>query len=162
MTVHTDDRDRFEAVFPELYRSAYRIAYRLLGNDSDAQEIAAETLTRVYVRWPRVAGHVGPWAATVATNLVFDCARRATRARDRLPAVASKEPRSDPDSELRLDVRAMLSALPTRQRQVLVLRYLLDMSEEQVAAALDISVGSVKTHLSRGRDRARSIMEEPT
>ena len=81
----------------------------------------------------------------VATNLALDAAKR------RRPRAVAVEP-LDPEEAavLRLAMLEALQALPRRQREVLALRFLSDLSEADVAAALRISAGSVKTHTSRG------------
>lgn len=160
--VSSEGTNAFVQAFPGLYRLSYRVAYRLLGSDADAQEVAAEALTRAYGRWSRVSDHAEPWVATVATNLALDRARRASRARIHQRDLTISEHQDDPHSELRLHLQEVLRTLPKRQRQVVALRYLLDMSEDQVAVALGISVGTVKTHASRGLARAKSLLEEPS
>jgi RNA polymerase sigma factor (sigma-70 family) len=56
-------------------------------------------------------------------------------------------------------VVAALRSLPERQREALVLRFYLDLSEEQVAVAMNISPGAVKSHTSRGKAALRSVLE---
>jgi RNA polymerase sigma factor (sigma-70 family) len=56
-------------------------------------------------------------------------------------------------------VISALRSLPERQREALVLRFYLDLSEEQVAAAMNISAGAVKSHTSRGKAALRSVLE---
>jgi RNA polymerase sigma factor (sigma-70 family) len=59
----------------------------------------------------------------------------------------------------RAAVVAALRTLPTRQREALVLRFYLDLSEEQVAATMQISQGAVKSHTARGKAALRSLLE---
>jgi RNA polymerase sigma factor (sigma-70 family) len=60
----------------------------------------------------------------------------------------------------RAAVVAALRALPRRSREVLVLRYYLDLTEAQTAEALDISIGSVKAYCSRGRNQLADLLKE--
>jgi RNA polymerase sigma factor (sigma-70 family) len=71
------------------------------------------------------------------------------------------EPLDDPAAAVaaRRDVLEALAALPERQREVLVLRYYGDLSEAEIAEALGISRGSVKSYASRGADALRPILE---
>ncbi|HEY5335471.1 MAG TPA: sigma-70 family RNA polymerase sigma factor [Mycobacteriales bacterium] len=150
--------EAFDAAFERLRRRAYRVAYRLLGDDADAQEIAAEALARAYSRWRTVADHAEPWVVTVATNLALDRGRRDTRARRHRAELAEPVGSLDRYAEERLDLQQALRALPQRQREVVALRFLADWSAEDVAFALGLSVGTVKSHTSRGLQRLRTLV----
>lgn len=150
--------DSFDAAFERLRRRAYTVAYRLLGNDADAQEVAAEALARAYGRWRSVRDHAEPWVVTVATNLALDRGRRAGRALRHRAEIAVPPGTIDPYAEERLDLQQALRALPQRQREVVALRFLADMSVEDVAAVLGLSVGTVKSHTSRGLQRLRTLV----
>lgn len=150
--------EAFDAAFERLRRRAYRVAYRLLGDDADAQEIAAEALARAYSRWRTVADHAEPWVVTVATNLALDRGRRATRARRHQAELAGPAGTVDRYAEERLDLQQALRALPQRQREVVALRFLADWSADDVAVALGLSVGTVKSHTSRGLQRLRTLV----
>jgi RNA polymerase sigma-70 factor (sigma-E family) len=136
----------FEDEFAPLYRAAYRVAYRLSGSREDAADCAQEACARAYTDWRRLSsrGDVTPWVIRVSGNLAIDRWRKLQRAR-RIPAVDDvAAPNAD-----RLDLARALDALPRRQREVIVLRYIADMSELAVANALGCSLGTVKTHASR-------------
>jgi RNA polymerase sigma factor (sigma-70 family) len=75
-------------------------------------------------------------------------------------ASATDAGRLDPDAAERLDLQRALLGLPRRQRDVVVLRYLLDQSEDTVAGALGVSVGTVKTHAFRGLAALRLSLGE--
>lgn len=98
------------------------------------------------VRWRKVEPYAVAWVSRVAANLAIDRTRRDRRSE----VVPDDLGRVDPDAAERLDLQRALRGLPRRQRDVVVLRYLLDQSEQTVAGALGVSVGSVKTHASRG------------
>jgi RNA polymerase sigma factor (sigma-70 family) len=117
--------DRFDA----LGALAYRVAYRLLGDRSDAEEIAQETLARALTRWKSVAGHDEPWVARVATNLAIGRwrHRRPTIPFEDGPETASREMHAH--ALERLGLIEALSRLPRRQREVITLRYLADLPE---------------------------------
>jgi RNA polymerase sigma factor (sigma-70 family) len=150
----------FDAVFEEVRVIAFRAAYRLLGQRGDAEDVAAETLTRVYARWPKVADHVRPWAVTVATNLALDRGRRTRTADRQRRALVQPATESDPHLDQRLDLQAALRSLPRRQREVVALRFLADWSVADTAAALGLDVGTVKSHTARGLAKLRSIVSE--
>src|SRR5207248_2267326 len=137
----------FEQAFDALFPRAQRLAYRILGNWLAAEDVAAEALARACFRWQKVKGLPwrDGWVLRVATNLALDTAKRK---------VPEAEVAEDLDAEeaavLRLAMRQALQALPRRQREVLALRFLSDLNEADIATALGISAGSVKTHTSRG------------
>jgi RNA polymerase sigma factor (sigma-70 family) len=138
----------FDDAYPDLYRSAYRVAFRLLGGREEAADIAQEACARAYSRWAKIGEYDAPqaWVARVAGNLALDLLRRhRTAARH----VEQPAPPAEPDSE-RVDLHRALLALPRRQREVVLLRFVADQSEAAVAAALGCSIGSVKGHASRG------------
>ena len=147
----------FEEAFERLRRAAYRAAYRLLGERAAAEDVAAEALARAYARWSSVCDHAEPWVITVATNLSLDVGRRRATATNR-QRLLTDEP-ADDQVERRLDLQAALRALPRRQREVVVLRFLGDLSEQATAAALALDVGTVKSHAARGLSRLRITVE---
>jgi RNA polymerase sigma-70 factor (sigma-E family) len=145
--------ESFEAAFDELFPRAQRLAQRILGDWSVAEEVAAEALARTCLRWAKLrdAPWRDGWTLRVATNLALDAARR------KRPNLQPADP-LDPEeaATLRLALTEALRHLPRRQREVVALRFLSDLSEADVAAALGISAGSVKTHTSRGLAALRS------
>ena len=153
----------FEAAFDELFPRAVRLASRLLGDRAAAEDVAAEALARAYARWSKVGGlsYRDGWGLKVATNLSIDRLRR--RPPDVWPVVASD---FEDAVELRIALNAALLTLAPRQRQALALRYLGGLSDQEVAQALGISLGSVKTHIHRGlkglRRRLGAGLEEVT
>jgi RNA polymerase sigma-70 factor (sigma-E family) len=143
----------FELAFADLYRLAYRVAFRILGDRSDAEDVAQEALARAALRWSRLHERPEGWVCRVASNQAIDRYRR----RRRQPSIPAG-PVGIVDERLgeRGDLVAALRKLPRRQREVVVLRYLADFSEEDVALALGCSVGTVKSQASRGLSALRS------
>jgi RNA polymerase sigma-70 factor (sigma-E family) len=145
--VVTHDPEGFEDRFDELAALAYRIGYRLLGDREEARDVAQEALARAFARWRRVARYPEPWVSRVATNLALGALRKRRapqrpehdHARDHADAMVERHVLAD-----------ALERLPRRQREVVVLRFLADRSEADVAAALGCSVGTVKSHAHRG------------
>jgi RNA polymerase sigma-70 factor (sigma-E family) len=152
----------FEEAFPVLVRDAYRVAYRLLGDRAEAEDVAQEACARAYSRWSSVRDHAEPWCVRVASNLAMDRLRSRTRTLRRDSELANAGSTVGAAfagaSTDRVDLVKALTALPRRQREVVVLRYLGDLSEAQTADVLGCSVGSVKTHASRGLARLREVV----
>ena len=157
VVVNGDLVNDFETAFESMRRCAYRAAYRLLGERATAEDVAAEALARAFARWSSVSDHAEPWVITVATNLALDVGRRRATANDRQALLVDKAP--DDQVERRLDLQAALRALPRRQREVVVLRFLGDLSEQATAEALALDVGTVKSHTARGLSRLRTTVE---
>jgi len=150
----------FEDHFETLYGVAYRVAFRLLGRRELAQDAAQEALTRTFARWRQVARHPDPtaWVAKVAANLAIDVWRR----RSSQPVSREAEAAPGPERlvELRADLHGALARLPRRQREVIVLRFLADLPEREVAAALGCSPGAAKQHASRALAALRAHMHD--
>ena len=148
------DTASFEAVFDAHYERCVRAARRITRDQQVAEELASEAFARAWSRWSRLGREpqraVG-WIWRVTMNLAIDHARR------RLPALPRPEPiESDDAVAVHVALVEALRLLSGRQRDVIVLRYLADMSEAEVAHALGVSTGSVKTHVHRGLTRLRS------
>jgi len=151
------DRPDFDDRFEALAAIAYRVAFRMLGDRGDAEEVAQEALARAYARWPKVAGPAEPWVARVATNLAIG------RWRKRRPTVPLPDGHGtagpdDPTAAMleRYGLVESLRRLPRRQREVVVLRYIADLPEREVAVALRTSVGTVKSTNHRALARLRA------
>jgi RNA polymerase sigma-70 factor (sigma-E family) len=152
---HLDAVGSFDEQFDELATIAHRVAFRIVGQREDARDITQEALTRAFVRWRRIESHAAAWVARVATNLALDHVRRNGR---RLPATAHRAAGAVPTGE-RADLVEALRSLPRRQREAVVLRYLADLPETEVAAALGCSTGTVKSHAHRGLAALRTRLD---
>ncbi|WP_422734366.1 SigE family RNA polymerase sigma factor [Micromonospora sp. WMMD558] len=138
-----------------------RTAYLLAGDWATAEDLLQTALTKTYLAWKRLGGieAVEPYARRVMINTSTSWWRRrwhGERPTDVLPERAGVD-----EIERQLDRDLLwrhLSALPARQRAVLVLRFYEDMSEAQTAALLDISPGTVKSQTSRALTTLRRRM----
>ena len=141
----------FEETYVELFTRAQRIAARILNDWSEAEDVAAETMVRAMASWSRVRAFSVPWVSRVATNLSIDAIRRR-------PAVSSRGlPFSfDADPTDRVMLLWAMRTLSSRQRQAVVLRYLVGLGEGEVAETMGLSPGTVKTHLARGLAELRT------
>jgi RNA polymerase sigma factor (sigma-70 family) len=146
----------FDHAFPEMFRAAYRVAFRLLGSREDAADCAQEACARACADWDKLtrSGSPLPWTVRVSSNLAIDRWRhtRHTTARE-VPALVELQP--DP---ARIDLYRALDGLPRRQRDIVVLRHLADLSETEVATLMGCSVGTVKSNASRARAALRSVL----
>ena len=147
----------FEEAFEDLYARAYGVAYQLLGRRSESEDVAQETLARAFVRWRRIRSYAEAWVVRVAGNLAIDAWRRRQRVETSADAESRGASAPGPDGQ-RVDLHRALDTLSRRQREVLVLRFLADLTEADVAKVLGCSVGSVKQHASRGLATLRTTM----
>jgi RNA polymerase sigma-70 factor (sigma-E family) len=152
--------ESFTASFAGLYSSAFHAAYRLLGNRQEAEDVAQEACARACLRWARLTKYGDtprPWVVRVATNLAIDQYRRRRRAlaKDNLAPVPV-----DALDVRRIDLHRALDRLTRRQRDVVVLRYVCDLSEADTAEALGCAPGTVKSHATRGLAALRAALGE--
>lgn len=146
------------ALFDSEYPALRGLAYVLLGDAHVAEEVAMEAFVRAFASWSTVRGL--DWPAGYLRRIVINlCRGRMRRQRiesrvNALVTVRKENAATDWDarqSDARLDIWAAVRSLPDRQRSCVVLRYLEDMSDAEVARVLGCSVGSVKTHMHRAR-----------
>ena len=131
-----------------------RAAYLLTGDGHHAQDLVQTTLERVWVRWKRVreVENVDGYVYRVLFRLHIGMRRRRWSGEIPTPQVKEQPPAwsgEHDDTADRLALLAVLDRLPPRQRAVVVLRFYLDLSEMQAAAALGCRVGTVKSHTAR-------------
>jgi RNA polymerase sigma-70 factor (ECF subfamily) len=159
---HPVQDEEFRRFYERMDERALRTARRLVGNQVVAEDIAAEALARAYARWKSVRSHPNPdaWLLRVVGNLSIDHMRMAGRRTQSELGDRVAGDRPDDDAVLRVDLARAVHKLSNRQQEVVVMRYLIDLSEDEVATSLGMSNGSVKTHLSRATHRLRDHMTE--
>jgi len=153
----------FTAFMAEAEPVLGRMAWLLCGDVHRAEELVQQALVRTYVAWPRArATDPMAYARRTLTNLRIDN-WRARRREVLLPHedLPPGEHASEAHAQAERDVlvRALLQLSP-RRRRVVVLRYLMDLSEREVAEDLDVSIGTVKSTASRGLDQLRRLLAD--
>lgn len=148
--------DDFEHEFPALYRRAYGVAFVVLGDRNEAEDVAAEVTARALAHWSKIGAYSEPWTVRVAGNLSIDRIRRQGRRAARV----NRPENATPVPVDRVDLQRALARLPRRQREVVVLRFIADLPEADVAKALGCSTGTVKSHASRGLAALRLAMTD--
>ena len=149
----------WEAEYAEYFtarqRSFMRSAYAMLGNWPAAEDAAQSTFTALYVHWPRIRrGNPEAYGRRVLVNTCIEMSRKRRRelVTDRVPEGATG------DGQDTVDLMDALGRLPVRDRAVLALRYLEDLSVRDVAAALDLPEGTVKSQSSRALTRLQELL----
>jgi RNA polymerase sigma-70 factor (sigma-E family) len=143
--------------------SLARFSGALTGDRHLAEDVLSDALVKVARRWRRISSLDDP-AADVRRVLVttyLDDRRKAQRRRtaptDDL-TILDRSARDAADVVVdRAEVARLLAALPPQQKAAVVLRYLMDESDEQIADALGCSAGTVRSHLSRARATLRLV-----
>jgi RNA polymerase sigma-70 factor (ECF subfamily) len=169
------DRQALDPLMRRHYQRIYRIALGYLRNPDDALDAVQETFVKAFrsaSRWDGRA-EAGPWLTRIAVNHAIDRYRRERRRRasfspledagseaERQAAVPDPSPeRRALGRELAERISAALRALPERQRAVFVLRHYEEMTLEQIACALDLRLGTVKSTLHRALQGLRLRLE---
>jgi RNA polymerase sigma-70 factor (sigma-E family) len=137
-----------------------RLAYLLTGDRHAAEDLLQEVLERMFVSWRRIGTAPEAYARRALVNRSVNRWRHRGRraAETALGAFEASAPDHSEGVAVRDAVVTALRDLPPRQRAAVVLRYLDDLPVQEVAAALNCSVGTVKTHTSRGLDRLRAVL----
>jgi len=156
----------WEEVARDYGRFLYTVAYRLTGNDQDAQDLVQEALMRVRRGLERYEpGSLKGWLARIVTNVHLDNMRRQTRRPtssfpDDPDQVLPPSPAADEfSSDLSADLQRALLNLPDEFRIPVVLCDVADQSYEQISAVLDIPIGTVRSRIHRGRRILRSTLD---
>ena len=139
-------------------------AYLLSGDWHQAEDLTQDTLVRIYAVWQRVSATGSPdaYAAKTLVNCHRAAARRPWRRETSTQEVPdSAHPGSGSDrSDDRGTLMDALAQLGRSQRAIVVLRYWDDLSVDEVARALDVSTGTVKSQSARGLARLRALLAE--
>jgi RNA polymerase sigma factor (sigma-70 family) len=158
-------RPSFELVFEAEFSGLHRYLRRRLGADV-AEDLASATFASAYANWARFDSTrpVRPWLYGIAANLVrrhWRDERRMLRAYARTgvdPVVAEDDAQLDrfDASSRRRELAAALAELRPRDREILLLHAWAELSDSEIAAALSLPLGTVKSRLHRARDSMRN------
>jgi len=162
------DAAAWEAIVLENQQPVFRLAYLLLGDADDAEDVAQEAFIRAYAALGRFdAGRpIRPWLLRIAANLARNWRRSAGRylfALQRLLRNELPSPAPHQQAEQNLEDRLLWEAIRKLNRadqQVIYLRYFLECSENEAADVLDVPAGTVKSRLHRAIARLRVVLQE--
>ncbi|MFR9798481.1 RNA polymerase sigma factor SigE [Streptomyces sp. MS06] len=146
----------------------YRLAYRLTGNQHDAEDLTQEVFVRVFRSLSTYTpGTFEGWLHRITTNLFLDTVRRKQRIRfdalgeDAAERLASKEPTPQQifnDAHLDADIQQALDTLAPEFRAAVVLCDIEGLSYEEIAATLGVKLGTVRSRIHRGRSQLRKAL----
>jgi RNA polymerase sigma-70 factor (ECF subfamily) len=162
------DGAAYEALIRRYQEPVFRLAYLLLGDADDAEDVAQETFIRAYHALDRVdrTRPFRPYLFSITANLARNRRRAVGRYIAALRRAVMLEPMLDRDAEaesaLRWEAQTLWQAvrrLPRADQEVIYLRYFLELSVNEAAEALRVEPGTVKSRLSRALVRLRDVIE---
>ncbi len=156
--VNEGDPDAFEVLYRRYRDWVYHLAWRFTGNQQDALDVLQETFTYLLGKFPgfELTASMTTFLYPVVKHLSLTLRsknRRFTSDEEvlsELPAPASKE-----TDRCRSELAAFLTVLPDEQREVLLMRFVDDMTLQEIATALNIPIGTVKSRLHHALQRLR-------
>jgi RNA polymerase sigma factor (sigma-70 family) len=159
----------WEDVVREHSARVYRLAYRLTGNCHDAEDLTQEVFVRVFRSLPTYTpGTFEGWLHRITTNLFLDLTRRRQRIRfeglgeetaARLRGAEPTPSQAFDDRHLDHDIAAALADLPPEYRAAVVLCDIEGLTYEEIADALGVKLGTVRSRIHRGRAQLRAALE---
>ncbi|MEL7567620.1 MAG: sigma-70 family RNA polymerase sigma factor [Dehalobacterium sp.] len=153
-------REAFEELVKRYERQIYSLAYRLTNNYHDAVDLAQEVFLHLYRVLDKFDGErkFFPWMYRIATNVCYNALKKRPKETSSLDNVIEfmSDENSQPEDqyeskEVRETVHKAITELPENFRIPMVLRYLEDLSYQQIAEAMDLPVSTIETRLYRGR-----------
>ena len=168
----------FDLLVARYKNRLYTYLYRLLGNESEAEEFAQETFVKAYIHAGkyRTIARFSTWLYTIATNLVRNRVRSAKR-RPAMVSMWSEEAGGEDDGkwmELRDDsqrpdndmerqnlkdmVQEAIERIPGKYRSAFVLREINELSYEEIAAVTGLKLGTVRSRINRGRAHFKKLV----
>ena len=155
--------EALEQLYAAHWRQLVRLSVLLVRDQGLAEEIVQDAFVAVHGRWSRLRDpdHALAYLRQAVVNRSRSALRhRAVVNRHAASVRAVDTPDPTPDTDRREAVLDALRALPDRQREVLALRYYLELSEAEIADTLGISRGAVKSHAARGAAALRALLQE--
>ncbi len=139
-----------------------RLAYLLSGNEHRADDLVQESVTKLYVRWTaaRKADNIDRYVRSILVRTHIDETRRPWSRVRLFGAPPDTERAENSTIENRLLLHPALATLPARQRAVVVLRFLCDMSVEEVSDVMGCSTGTVKSQTVHGLAKLRQVLTD--
>ena len=169
------DVNAFEQLVIENQKSVYNLALKIMKNESDALDLSQDVFLKAYTNLENFRGdsRFSVWLYRLAYNACIDASRKSKAGMNVSLTVqdedsesaeldlADNKPLPEEETERRetqREVQAAIQELPEEQRRIIVMREFSDMAYEDIAASLGISVGTVKSRLSRARKNLAKIL----
>ncbi len=163
--VRARDAAAFRQLVDAHVRPLHRIAYRMIGDATEAEDLAQEALLRLWrdaAKWQDGQGGVGAWLKRVVVNLCLDRLRRRRFSSDaEVPERVDETPLPPQEMDtarLRAATVAAIAALPDRQRAAIVLTYYEEVSNQVAAETMDMNIKAFESLLLRARTSLRAAL----
>lgn len=171
------DKAAFAEIVNLYQEKLYSISFRMLYNKQEAEDVVQDTFLRVYKNLTKYDHHMkfSTWIYRIATNLCIDRLRKR-KPNYSLDAESSEREGLDgysmipsdhrtPESELILTetqkiIHQAIESLPVKYKSVMILRYLQDLSLQEIGEILDMPITTIKTRVHRGREFLRKKLEQ--
>lgn len=168
MKAKSGDAKAFEALYDKYSGKVYGLALRMTENPDDALDLAQEVFIRVYKSLAFFKGDssFSTWLYSIASNACVDFNRSKKKKKDdsieeALAIPDLKTPENEFErKELRDALANAISSLPYDMREVIVLREISGLSYGEIADALDLEIGTVKSRISRGREKLCILLKD--
>lgn len=163
------DADAFEQLVVAYRDQVFRLALRMCGSEADADEVAQEAFLSAWKALPNFRGEsqFSTWLYQLTTHAAIDLMRREKRqiAAADITEVSAADPAPSPQqqaeqSEQREIVRDAILQLAPEQREVVVLRFMEELSYEEIGAVLKLPSGTVKSRLNRAKAQLKEILSK--
>lgn len=161
-----DDADAFRQLVETYQTPAYRLAARMCGPDG-AEDVTQEAFLAAWRGLPQFRGdcRFSTWLYRLVSNAAIDCLRREKKHRDtgdvddlELPDGGPSPQEQAERSDTRDAVRRALDRLSPEHRQVLLLRFMQELDYGEIARALNVSEGTVKSRINRAKSKLREVL----
>lgn len=157
--VNKGDPDAFGKLYYRYRDWVYRLAWRFTGNRADALDVLQETFTYLLGKFPgfELTSSMTTflYPAVRHISITIDSKKSRIKSEEDMPE-EQQAPVSQQTELSRTELAAVLTILPDEQREVLLMRFVDDMSLQEIAAALNIPVGTVKSRLHNSLNTLRS------
>ncbi|MDN4527238.1 RNA polymerase sigma factor SigW [Fictibacillus fluitans] len=175
--VKSGNREAFEGLV-EIYKDKiYRLCYRMVGDRHEAEDLAQEAFVRAFVNIDKYSGSYkfSTWLYRIATNLCIDRLRKrkpdysmdaeipGTEGATLYSQVADADPLPEDEveeKEKRDQLQQEIMKLPEKYRTAILLKYIEDMSLEEISSVMDLPVPTVKTRIHRGREALKKAYKK--
>ena len=160
------DAEAFRQLVEAYQTPAYRLAARMCGPDS-AEDVTQEAFLAAWRALPDFRGdcRCSTWRYRLVSNAAIDCLRREKKHRDtgdvddlELPDGGPSPQEQAERSDTRDAVRRALDRLSPEHRQVLLLRFMQELDYGEIARALNVSEGTVKSRINRAKSKLREVL----
>ncbi|OOE08988.1 RNA polymerase sigma factor SigW [Fictibacillus arsenicus] len=174
--VKKGDQEAFEGIVDLFKDKIYRHCYRMVGNGHEAEDLAQETFLRAYRNISKYNNEFkfSTWIFRIATNLCIDRLRKkkpdyyldaevpGTDGATMYSQLSSEEPLPEQvvtENERWHELQEEIMKLPEKYRTAIVLKYVEDLSLEEISHIMDIPVPTVKTRIHRGREALKKVFQ---